>query len=235
MEPKPFYPAELTERSRRALDVVCAAAPGVIVIGGWATWVRTGGPMSHDIDLIATHEQLAAITAIGTDTSESSHVGGRKWRTLVDGVHVDLYVPYQSRLGQTLQLRVEDLARHTDTVDPWRLLSLPAHLGSKFAALTDRPHTNPGVKDRYEIAALILGDADAAETITVLAESSQLTRAVLAAAMERGVEHLTDGTLPPEIQGDLRRRLGSWRAAVQALIPSRRNLEDERRNHPRRR
>lgn len=155
MEPKPFYPPELTDRSRRVLDTVCEAAPGAFLIGGWGTWVRIGGAMSHDIDLIVTHEQLAAVTALGADTSESRHVGGRKWRTIVDGIHVDLYVAYQSRLGQALRLRVENLVHDSEVVDGWSVLSLPAHLATKLAALTDRPQTAPGIKDRYEAAALI--------------------------------------------------------------------------------
>lgn len=125
-EPKPFYPPELTERSRTVLHAVCDAVPGAILIGGWGTWVRIGGAMSHDIDLIVTHDQLGAVANLGTDTSESHHVGGQKWRTLVAGIHVDLYVPYQSRLGQALRLRVEDLAAHSEGLDRWTVLTLPA-------------------------------------------------------------------------------------------------------------
>jgi hypothetical protein len=49
----PFYSSEQTELSRAVLGEVVGAVPEAILIGGWGTWVRTGGPMSHDVDLIA--------------------------------------------------------------------------------------------------------------------------------------------------------------------------------------
>jgi hypothetical protein len=234
MEPTPFYPPELTDRSRQVLDTVVAAAPEIVLIGGWATWVRTGGPMSHDIDAIVTHDQLAAITNLGTDTSESHHLGGRKWRTIIDGIHIDLYVPYQSRLGQALQLRVEDLAHHTERIQAWTVLALPAHVASKLAALIDRPHTAPGVKDRYELAALILQGTDLATTVNVIAEASSLPPAGLADTIQQGLDHLTDGSLPPAIRRDLQRALKPWRGNLQQL--GLRTDEDQiRRDGPRRR
>lgn len=225
--PNPFYPPELTDRSRHVLDRVVQATPGVVLIGGWATWVRTGGPMSHDIDLIVTHPQLATIGQLGTDTSESDHLSGRKWRTTIDGIHLDLYVPYQSRLGQALQLRVEDLATNTETIDGWRLLHLPGHIASKLAALTDRPHTAPGVKDRYELAALILrDDADPAATMATLATASEQTDAELADTISTGLAHLDDGSLPPRLRRELQQPLRRWQTAARQL--PRRHDPDER-------
>ena len=61
----PFYSSEQTEQSRAVLDEVLAAVPEAILIGGWGTWVRTGGPMSHDIDLIVDRGQLAEIARHG--------------------------------------------------------------------------------------------------------------------------------------------------------------------------
>jgi hypothetical protein len=49
-----FYPPEFTERSRSVLGRVHEAVPDAVLIGGWGSWVRTGGPMSHDIDVIVT-------------------------------------------------------------------------------------------------------------------------------------------------------------------------------------
>ncbi|HEX9889605.1 MAG TPA: hypothetical protein VGA69_09025 [Nitriliruptorales bacterium] len=234
-EPNPFYPPELTDRSRRVLDTVVQATPGVVLIGGWAIWVRTGGPMSHDIDLIVTHQQLATIAELGTDTSESHHLSGRKWRTTIDGIHLDLYVPYQSRLGQRLQLRIEHLATDVEIVDGWTVLDLPAHIASKLAALTDRPHTAPGIKDRYELAALILrDDADSTTTMTTLAKASAQPAAELAATITAGLDHLDDGTLPPRIRRELQRPLRAWHTAIHQLRP--RHDPDQRDHHaPRRR
>src|SRR5918996_1786141 len=94
-----FYPPEFTERSRSVLGRVHEAVPDAVLIGDWGTWVRTGGPMSHDIDLIVTHPQLAALTALVDEMSDSRHLAGRKWRGTLEGIHLDLYVPHQSRLA----------------------------------------------------------------------------------------------------------------------------------------
>src|ERR687892_2288813 len=143
-----FYPPEFTERSRSVLGRVHEAVPDAVLIGDWGTWVRTGGPMSHDIDLIVTRPQLAALTALVNEMSDSRHLAGRKWRGTLDGVHLDLYVPYQSRLGQHLELRTERLVRRCETLHGWVVLEVPAHLATKLAALLDRPESAPGDKDR---------------------------------------------------------------------------------------
>ena len=52
----------------------------------------------------------------------------------VAGVHIDLYAPFQSRLGANLQLRVEALVPYAETVGGRRLLSVPAHVATKVAA-----------------------------------------------------------------------------------------------------
>jgi hypothetical protein len=231
MEPNPFYPPEITERSREVLDNVIEAAPGAVLIGGWATWVRTGGPMSHDIDLIVTHAELATITDLGADASESHHLSGRKWRTTIDQIHLDLYVPYQSRLGQALQLRVEHLAQHTETIEPWTVLDLPGHIASKLAALTDRPHTAPGIKDRYELAALILrDDADPTATMTALEQASARPAAELVATVQAGLEHIADGALPPRLRRELRHPLRAWQTAARRLRPPGPDSDEDRRN-----
>lgn len=55
----PFYSSEETERSQAVLGEVVATLTDAILIGGWGTWVRTKGPMSHDIDLIVSHQDMA--------------------------------------------------------------------------------------------------------------------------------------------------------------------------------
>lgn len=72
----PFYSSEQTDLSRAVLGEVMAAVPKAILIGGWASWVRTGGAMSHDIDLIVSRAELELLGAMGDDLSESRHLGG---------------------------------------------------------------------------------------------------------------------------------------------------------------
>ena len=110
----PFYSSEQTEQSKAVLDDLLATVPGAILIGGWGTWAAVGGAMSHDVDLIVTRDELAQIGGMVDELSESRHLAGTKWRGTWRGVHIDLYAPYQSRLGANLQLRVEALAPYAE-------------------------------------------------------------------------------------------------------------------------
>ena len=139
MPPDEFYADLLTDRSLDVVTGLLTKVPEAILIGGWATWRRTGALKSHDIDLLVDQAAKDQIVGMCEDSSQSSHVGGRKWRGTLHGIHVDLYVPYQSVLGQRLQLRTERLLGRTEMVDGWRLLDRPAHVTTKLAALLDRP------------------------------------------------------------------------------------------------
>lgn len=143
-----------------------------ILIGGWATHLRVGGDISLDIDLIINSPELRSkLKEILHDYSENSHhSGGRKARGTVDGVHIDAYIPHESALGNKLLLDVGVLTRYTDeqVVQGWLLLTLEAHLATKFAALLDRPDTEKGEKDAREIVALLKDGATALATVEVL-------------------------------------------------------------------
>jgi len=95
-----------------------------------------------------------------------------------------VYVPYQSRLGGRLKLRVEALLPYAETVDGHRLLSLPAHLTTKFAALLDRPDSQPGEKDRIEIWRLLAQDISPHEVGHVLRGSEAPGLDVVAAVRD---------------------------------------------------
>jgi hypothetical protein len=151
----PFYSSEQTEASKAVLDDLLAAVPDAILIGGWGTWARVGGAMSHDVDLVVTRTELAQIGRLVDEVSQSHHLAGTKWRGSWRGIHIDLYAPHQSRLGANLQLRVESLARYAETVEGRRLLRVPAHVATKVAALLDRPDSLPGRKDREELHNLL--------------------------------------------------------------------------------
>ena len=87
-----------------------------ILIGGWATFELVGGEISKDIDLIIFSDEVRAkIESRVSDLSKSDHHQGRKWRGIVDGIHIAIYLPYESQLGNKLRLRVETLAEHTET------------------------------------------------------------------------------------------------------------------------
>jgi hypothetical protein len=146
----PETPAE------RVLAEITAIVPHAVVIGGWATWLRTGGAKSHDIDLIVDWDELAEIGHHAeVEQSTARHAGAVKWRGTWDGVHLYLYVPHQSRLGTKLELRVERLRDHTETLDDHRVLTAPGQIAAKWAALVDRADSIRGEKDRDELLELL--------------------------------------------------------------------------------
>jgi hypothetical protein len=205
-----FYPPEFTERSRAVLGRVHGAVPDAVLIGGWGTWVRTGGPMSHDIDLIVTRPQLATLTALVDEMSESRHLAGRKWCGMLEGVHLDLYVPHQSRLGRHLQLRTERLVRHTEIHDGWVVLVPPAHLATKLAALVDRPDSAPGDKDRHEIMALLGQGVDTADAVGVVHDASARPPAEVTGLIDRAFAYLGDLRLDRNQRRTLNQLARDW-------------------------
>ncbi len=213
-----FYPPEFTERSRAVLDRIREAVPEAVLIGGWATWVRTGGAMSHDIDLIVTRPQLEVITGLAEDLSESRHLAGHKWRGTLDDVHLDLYVPHESRLGQRLQLRLERLVHRQQLVDTWIVLDLPGHVATKVAALLDRPDSMPGEKDRQELMALLLEGVDPEEAVGVVHDASTRTPGDVHRLIVEAFTYLGEMTLDQDERRRLRHIQREWSAASQQVL-----------------
>lgn len=147
-----------------------------ILIGGWATQLRVGGEISKDVDLIINSDTLRGkLRTVLADYSENQiHGGGKKVRGTVDGIHVDAYIPHESVLGQKLKLDVATLAKYaeSDVVRGWLLLTIEAHLVTKFAAVLDRPDSEKGSKDAREIVALIQKGVDSKTCIEVMFEAS---------------------------------------------------------------
>jgi hypothetical protein len=170
--------------------------------------------MSHDVDLIVTRGELAILEAIVGDLSESHHLAGTKWRATWRSIHLDLYVPFQSRLGANLQLRVELLTSHAEMVNGYSVLTSAAHTATKIAALVDRPDSLPGRKDRYEILKL-LKDPATSQTHSIIAAASARTPAQIDKLMHEAFVFLTG---EPELNRQARSRLrqmeGVWRRAV---------------------
>jgi hypothetical protein len=150
-------------RLRALVDGLGDTLDPSILIGGWATWMRIGGEQffSRDIDLIINSLELrSTLKETLSDYSESRHQGGMKVRGTIDGIHIDAYIPYESELGDRLRLKVDVLAKHTDSklFERWLLLNPEAHTISKLAALLDRPYTEKGRKDAREVLAMLFPD-----------------------------------------------------------------------------
>jgi hypothetical protein len=200
------------------LGEVVAALPDAVLIGGWGTWVRTKGPMSHDIVLIVSYQDLARLQRLAEDMSASHHIGGTKWRGTWRSIHLELYIPYQSRLGANLQLRAETLQVLSETVDGYRVLTVPAHLATKIAALLDRPDSLPGRKDRQEILAL-LNDPSNLETPNVIALSSARNPNDIQALVKQAFVFLIEAReLNQRDRSRLRQVEVSWQKALAEAI-----------------
>jgi hypothetical protein len=149
-----------------------------ILIGGWATFVRVGGEISLDLDLITSQESRHKLEELMTDLSPSSNHQGRKLRATIDGVHLDIYLPYESQLGGRLRLKVEVLAKYPDEIsfEKWTLLRFEAYIATKMAALLDRHFSEKGQKDAREILALLkLDGANPKVAAEVLHQASTVT------------------------------------------------------------
>lgn len=152
-----------------------------ILIGGWATNARVGGEISHDIDLIVNDQSLRQVLPQRLDeySENELHSGGKKARGNADGVHVDAYFPYESKLGSRLLLDVGVLTRFVDpefTLNGWLMLTLDAHIATKIAALIDRHATEKGKKDAREIVALVDSGGDGRKVVEVIVASTGLPK-----------------------------------------------------------
>lgn len=210
----PFYSSEQSDLSRAVLGEVLAGVPTAILIGGWGSWVRTGGPISHDVDLIVTRGDMAALGSMVDDLSQSHHLAGTQWRATWRSIHLDLYVPFQSRLGANLQLQVEKLTGYAETVDGHRVLTVPAHTATKIAALLDRPDSLPGRKDRYEILRL-LDDPAASQTPAVILGASARTVPQVDHLLHQAFVFLAgEASLTKKQRAELRSTETAWRRTV---------------------
>lgn len=149
-----------------------------ILIGGWATFIRVGGEISLDIDLITSQESRHKLEQLMTDLSPSNNHQGRKLRATIDNVHLDIYLPYESQLGDRLRLKVEVLAEYPDELkfEKWTLLRLEAHVATKMAALLDRHFSEKGQKDAREVLALLkLENVDPTVAAEILQRASTIS------------------------------------------------------------
>lgn len=176
------------EEVLRVLDFLGHELDPSILIGGWATQIRVSGEISVDIDLIIASPGLRQKLRDSLDDYSETHhhSGGMKVRGSFEDVHVDAYIPHESYLGNKLRLDVAVLAEHVDSeeVGGWKLLTLEAHLLTKFAALIDRPDTEKGEKDAREIWSLLQLPHDHKTAISILLAAANSPQELLLESLE---------------------------------------------------
>jgi hypothetical protein len=213
-----FYDTADTERSWVIYDDIHSSYPEAIVIGGWASWLHNKAAKSHDIDIIITSPELDDMR-LALDLTENDHFGSPKWRGTYDGIHLDVYVTYRSRLGTRLQLPVEYLVGHRVDIDGYPTLNKEALLVAKSAARLDRPDTLPGKKDAVDMTLMILGASTPWDwpLVHAVAQSSRSTEGTGSQLVLEAVSGLPDEAQTTKQARDLRRVAKEMEAAFDAL------------------
>lgn len=142
-------------------------------------------------------------------------------RGTVDGVHVDAYFPHESRLGNRLLLDVGELSRHTEAVRSanWLMLTLDAHIATKFAALLDRPDTEKGQKDAREIVRLIESGGTAEGVAAVMISATAGAKSDIPEAIRDVFELIPDRAKLNRNEKKRYRTLGrEWGEAAEQIL-----------------
>ena len=120
------------------------------LIGGWAAYLWTRMQKSKDIDIVL--EDHAGLEYLKQHFTLKKNDSLRKYEIIVDGIDVDIYVPYFSRLT----LPAEDIRGYSTIVENIRVARPEALLVLKQGAEMDRGDSVKGRKDRLDIMALVL-------------------------------------------------------------------------------
>ncbi|MEM3660540.1 MAG: hypothetical protein QXU11_09035 [Thermoproteota archaeon] len=121
-----------------------------VLIGGWAVYFLTKALKSKDIDIIVDFKDLTKLkTSIGIQKNESL----RKYEAEVEGVSVDIYVPYYSEFT----VPPEEILRNTIRIENFRIPKPEILLILKQQAELQRRNSVKGQKDRVDIICLAKG------------------------------------------------------------------------------
>lgn len=218
MPSEEFYLPADTDRSWDIYCEIHSSYPNAIVIGGWASWLHNRAAKSHDIDIIITSAELDDMRE-ALELTENSHFGSPKWRGTYDGIHLDVYVTFRSRLGSRLQIPVERLVEHRLAIDGYPTLNKEALLVAKSAARLDRPDTLPGKKDAVDMTLMLLGAPTPWNWLLVhqVAQSSRSTEAAGARLVLEAVSGLADEARTTKEARDLRRVVKDMEAVFAAM------------------
>ena len=120
------------------------------LIGGWAAYLWTRMQKSKDIDIVL--DDHAGLEYLKQHFTLKKNDSLRKYEIIVDGIDIDIYVPYFSRLT----LPAEDIRGYSTIVENIRVARPEALLVLKQGAEMERGDSVKGRKDRLDIMALVL-------------------------------------------------------------------------------
>jgi len=119
-----------------------------VLIGGWAVWLYTRTAKSRDIDVIVDFEGLEKLRK---EMPLRKNERLRKYEVTIDGISVDIYVPYYSRLI----IPPEEIMKRTRVIEGFRISEPEVLLALKQQAELERSNSIKGLKDRVDIIALL--------------------------------------------------------------------------------
>jgi len=122
-----------------------------VLIGGWAVYLLTGGLKSKDIDIIT---QPDGLTKLRTLAGLRKNPRLRKYECTVEGISVDVYVPFYSKLA----VPVEEVEREVFSIEGFRIPRPEILLILKQQAELERKESLKGLKDRIDIVSLLIND-----------------------------------------------------------------------------
>lgn len=119
-----------------------------ILIGGWAIFILTKSIKSKDIDIIVDFETLSQMRK-ELEISKTEFL--KKYQSEIEGVSIDIYVPYYSEFI----IPVEDIVKNTLYTEGFKLPKPEILLGLKLQAEKARSGSEKGQKDRTDILSLL--------------------------------------------------------------------------------
>jgi hypothetical protein len=120
-----------------------------ILIGGWAVYFLTKALKSKDIDVIVDFEELTKLKIkVGIQKNEFL----KKYEAKVEGVSIDVYVPYYSEFA----IPPEEIVKNTVRIENFRIPKPEILLILKQQAELQRRNSVKGQKDRVDILCLAM-------------------------------------------------------------------------------
>ena len=143
-----FYQQFLTDKSFNLLTELKKRFKFVL-IGGWAVYFYTKSLKSKDIDIIVDFSQLEKIKK---EFTLEKNERLKKYQVKIEGIDIDIYLPYYSDLG----LPLNDIVKKTTTVNGFTLPQPEILLLTKLKAYQNRKTSIKGQKDLVDIISLVL-------------------------------------------------------------------------------
>lgn len=120
-----------------------------ILIGGWAVFLYTNSLKSKDIDIVLDYEELSRLKE---DFNVVKNERLKKYEIKTEGIDIDIYLPYFSRLG----LSCQKIKKFTILKEGFILPAPEVLLILKQEAFLERKDSLKGVKDKIDIFSLLL-------------------------------------------------------------------------------